>query len=104
MDADRVQLGPAPPLTTIASWYDYEINGKPWSRKNATCASRDFPRETRLLITNVANEKRIVCRVNDYIMHPERGIDLSSYAFSKIASLGRGLITVRIERMGRIDE
>jgi len=88
---------PPQKIITVASWYDYEINGRPWSIEHATCASRDFPRRTILIVTNIANGKNITCRVNDYIEHPERGIDLSSYAFSRIANLEKGLIMVKIE-------
>lgn len=82
-----------------ASWYDYGLEGEPnYSEYNATCASRDYPRGTMLRVLNLDTNEGVVCRVNDY--GPEkwtgRVIDLSSYAFSQIAELGRGLVDVEI--------
>lgn len=86
----------------IASWYNYSLDGAPnYSRENATAASRDYPRGSRLKVTNVSTGASVIVRVNDY--GPEawtgRAIDLSSYAFSQIAPLGMGLADVRVEQV-----
>lgn len=83
--------------TGVASWYDYSLNGQEWSKTHRTCASRTLPRYSTAIVTNLENGKSVECFVNDYIEHPDREIDLSSYAFSQIADLSRGLVNVKIE-------
>ena len=93
---------PPPPIeqTTIkrlsysglASWYDYELSeGDGYSAKNLTAASRDFPRETYLRVTNLENNNMICVRVNDAVENHGVIIDLSSRAFSMLSPLDRGL-------------
>lgn len=84
---------------SIASWYDYELNGIKWSKNHLTCASRTLKRYSKAKVTNLSNGKSVICYVNDYIEHPERQIDLSSYAFSQLADLKIGLIKVKIEQL-----
>jgi rare lipoprotein A len=52
-------------------------------------------------ITNLENNRSVIALVNDYgpspEYFPERVADLSSYAFGKIASLGEGIINVKVE-------
>ncbi len=79
--------------TGIASWYKY---------KNCHCAaSPDYPKGTQLKVTNVANGKTVVVKVNDFgpdrAVHPDRIIDLDRSAFEHLASPSRGLIRVRVE-------
>ena len=80
-----------------ASWYDYQLKGYPnYSKTHLTCASRKYPRGT---ILNVRYKGKVIAvRVNDY--GPEswtgRIIDLSSYAFSQLASLKIGVIVVEV--------
>ena len=63
-----------------------------------TCASRTYPRGSFIEVTNLRNNKVVVCRVNDY--GPEawtnRIIDLSRGSFRQVDSLGTGIIQVRI--------
>jgi rare lipoprotein A (peptidoglycan hydrolase) len=49
-------------------------------------------------VKNTANGKVIDCFVNDYgpTLETGREIDLSSYAFSQLAPLSRGLINVEV--------
>jgi rare lipoprotein A (peptidoglycan hydrolase) len=91
-------------IPMIASWYDYDLKGYPdYSKTNATAASRDYPRGTFLLVcradTGYADDC-ITVRVNDYgpdaSVHPDRGLDLSSYAFQQIAPLSSGLASVTV--------
>lgn len=82
----------------IASWYDYSLSGEQWSRGHNTCATRDFKRYSTLVVTNLDNGKSVECYDNDYGPEIQTGrlIDLSSHAFSEIASLGRGLANVSV--------
>lgn len=83
-----------------ASWYDYTLNGIEWSKTHRTCASRDLPRYSTAIVTNIENNKSVECFINDF--GPEawtgRDIDLSSFAFSQIANLSLGLADVKIEQ------
>ncbi len=76
-----------------ASWYKF--------KEGLFAASPDFPRGTVLRVHNVANKKFVDVTINDYgpdrAIHPDRVIDLDRVAFAKIASLGAGIIDVRIE-------
>ncbi len=81
-------------LTTgVASWYSY---------KGCDCAaSPDYPKGTRLKVTNLQNGKSVIVLVNDYgperDKFPNRIIDLDKVAFAKIANLRQGLCEVRVE-------
>lgn len=83
-----------------ASWYDYVLpNG--WSSKgHRVCASRQFERKTTIRVINLANGKSIDCLVTDYgpdeSIHPDRIVDMSSYAFSQIAETHQGIINVQV--------
>ena len=89
-----------PAFSSVASWYDYDLPDYPnYSKDHLTCASRDYERGTILKVTNIDNQRWIKCRVNDYIEHPDRDIDLSSYAFEWLAPLSLGLLEVTIERV-----
>ena len=78
-----------------ASWYSWK-NG-------LYAASRDFPKGTRLKVTNQSDGenqgKSVVVTVNDY--GPElwtgRIIDLDKAAYSKIANLKGGVMPVKVE-------
>lgn len=88
--------------TTKASYYDYSINGQPWSKDHRTTASREFSRGTMLEVCHAGNCVEVL--VNDYgpsaAVHPDRGLDLSSYAFSQLAPLSRGVIEVTYREIG----
>jgi hypothetical protein len=77
-----------------ASWYAL---GLP-QPDTITCASRVYPRGSYVEVTNLRNNKIVVCRVNDY--GPEawtgRIIDLSRGSFSQVDNLGTGTIPVRL--------
>lgn len=76
-----------------ASWYAYKGGNY--------AASPDYPKGSKLKVTNTQNGKSVVVTVNDYgpdrRVHPERAIDLDKVAFSKIASLSAGVINVKVE-------
>src|SRR3990167_8042070 len=84
--------------TGIASWYDYELPEYPdYSKNHQTCASRDYNRGIYLIVSYGSN--MVICRVNDYIEHPDRIIDLSSVAFKKLAPLSLGLLPVEVKQL-----
>jgi peptidoglycan lytic transglycosylase len=87
-----------------ASFYDEgqrTANGE-WFDPNAyTAAHRTLPFNTRLRVTNVANGKSVIVRINDrgpYV--GGRCLDLSRAAFGAIASLNSGVASVRYEVLG----
>ena len=87
----------APPKTGNigrGSWYAL---GLP-QPDTLTCASRIYPRGSYIEVTNLRNNRVVICRVNDY--GPEawtnRIIDLSRGSFKEVDSLGTGTIPVRL--------
>lgn len=87
------------PITGIASWYDYRLGGGWWSISHATAAHRSLVRYSHAKVTNIANGRSVVVFINDFGPTKDTGreIDLSSYAFSQLADLSYGLISVKIE-------
>lgn len=73
-----------------ASWYDYG--------STPTCAHRDYPAGTRLLVINNSTGASVIVTVNDYgpAAWTGRVIDLNSVAFSMIAPLSQGLVEVTV--------
>ncbi len=95
---------PATGNTCGASWYasgSRTANGEAFNPDGITAASKTLPFNTMVKVTNVANGQSIVVRINDrgpYVTG--RCLDLSRGAFSRIASLGTGAITVNWEIVG----
>ena len=76
-----------------ASWYKY---------KGCNCAaSPDYPKGTKLKVTNTKNGESVIVKVNDWGpdrgVHPDRVIDLDVVAFKKIAKKAQGLCWVKVE-------
>lgn len=83
-----------------ASWYDYTLDSGWSSVGHYVCAMRDFPRKTKVRVTDLSTGKHVDCLVTDYIEHPDRIIDLSSTAFEALKPLKYGLIhNVRVEAL-----
>ncbi len=82
-------------VTGKASWYRYK-NG-------LFAASPDFPQGTRLRVINTENKKSVDVIVNDFgpnrALHPDRVVDLDAVAFTRLASLGQGTISVAVEKL-----
>jgi uncharacterized protein YabE (DUF348 family) len=76
-----------------ASWYAYTGEMK--------CASVRYSKGTWLRVTNQENGKQIIVQVNDYGPDPGTGkvIDLDKVAFAKLASVGQGVIEVKVEEI-----
>ncbi|QCV87965.1 septal ring lytic transglycosylase RlpA family protein [Acidipropionibacterium jensenii] len=90
--------------TCKASFYGYgyqTANGERFSASAMTAAHKTMRFGTRLKVTNKANGKSVIVRVNDrgpYISG--RCLDLTTGAFSKIASTGSGVVTVSYQQVG----
>lgn len=80
-----------------ASWYRF---------KGCNCAaSPDYPKGTKLKVTNLKNDTSVVVTINDWgpdrSVHPDRVIDLDVVAFKQIASTYAGLCQVKVELVGQ---
>ena len=63
-------------------------------------ASTTIPRGAFAKVTNLANGRSVVVQINDYGPQGKgRIIDLDKVAFTKIASIGAGVIGVRVEQI-----
>ena len=75
----------------VASWYNLDgrktASGEVFRTHSLTCASNTHKLGTYLKVTNTANDKSVVCKVNDTGGFSKYGrtLDLSKGAFSKIA-------------------
>lgn len=78
--------------TGLSSWYRFTGTlsaANPW-----------LPIGSHVRVTNEANGKSIIVRINDRgPFGPNRIIDLDAVAFEKIASLGAGVIEVKMEEI-----
>ena len=89
----------------VASWYNLDgrktASGEVFRTHSLTCASNTHKLGTYLKVTNVANDKSVVCKVNDRGGFSKYGrtLDLSKGAFSKIAHLSQGTVNVTIKRL-----
>jgi peptidoglycan lytic transglycosylase len=87
----------------LASWYGRWHQGRPTASGEAfdmnqrTAAHRTIPFGTRLRVTNVANGRSVVVRVNDRGPRvPERVLDLSLAAAKALGMVGEGVARVEI--------
>lgn len=108
-------------LMGIASYYGERWNGRTtanmeiYNSKLLTCASPVLPFNTVIEITNLANNKSIVVRVNDrgpfkmgmngkalkpLEAHPRRILDLSEESFRSIGDLKKGLLNIKYKIIG----
>ncbi|MGE5829247.1 MAG: septal ring lytic transglycosylase RlpA family protein [Micromonosporaceae bacterium] len=87
--------------TCDASYYDEgqaTANGEPFDPNALTAAHQSLPFNTRVRVTNVANGKSVIVRINDRgPFAAGRCLDLSRASFSEIARLSTGVIDVRYE-------
>ncbi|MFV0531332.1 MAG: septal ring lytic transglycosylase RlpA family protein [Flavobacteriales bacterium] len=90
--------------TGKASWYGpgfhgrLTANGERYNMNGVSAAHKTLRFGTKVKITNVANGKSIIVRINDrgpYITG--RQFDLSKGAFKKIASVSKGVIKIKYE-------
>jgi rare lipoprotein A len=115
VSAAIVGCSTAPPKESADKWIGYTENGeasfyadKHENRKTAsgerynhdlkTAAHRTIPLGSTINVTNIANGKSVVAKVNDRGPFAQgRIVDLSKSAFSSIADTASGVITVQIE-------
>ena len=95
-DGERSQLGKA---SYYANKYHGRTtaNGEVFSQNAETAAHLDLPFGTKVKVTNLANNKSVIVRINDrgpYVRG--RVIDLSLGMFKKIADPKVGVIDVSI--------
>lgn len=102
---------PAPRTGTdeigVASWYGDEFHGRPTSSgevfdaNDLTAAHRSLPFGTHVMVTNLANDRSVVVRINDRGPFVRgRIIDLSYAAARVLGLIGPGTGRVRLEVLG----
>ncbi len=91
-------------ITGTASWYGGEFigrktaDGEIFTSQSLTAANKTLPFNTRVLVTNLNNNKSVIVRINDrgpYV--GDRIIDLSYAAANAIDMIGTGTAPVRLE-------
>ena len=92
-----------PAVANYATWYGNQFHGRltasgeRFNQHAMTCASNKHKFGTRLKVTNTANGKSVVCRVNDTgKLGKSVVVDLSKGAFAKIAPLTKGKVKVKV--------
>ena len=92
----------------IASWYGDAFhgrltsNGEVFDMRSITAAHPTLPLPSYVRVTNLANGKSLIVRVNDRgPFHANRVIDLSSRAAEMLDVRRRGTARVRVEYVGR---
>lgn len=93
--------------TGVASWYGQEFHGRPTSSgevfdmNDMTAAHRTLPFGTNVMVTNLANGRSVVVRINDRGPFVRgRIIDLSYAAAQVLGIVGPGTALVRLENLG----
>jgi rare lipoprotein A len=88
-----------------ASYYDepqMTADGETFDPEALTAANKNLPFNSRVRVTNLANGKSVVVRINDRGPYVNgRCLDLSRAAFRSIASLGLGVVNVRYEVLAK---
>ena len=91
-----------------ASWYGQPhhgrktASGETFDMNRMTAAHPTLPLGTRLLVTNLANGRSVIVRVNDRgPRRADRVLDLSYAAARALQAVERGVINVRMSVLGR---
>ena len=88
----------------MASWYGSKFqgkrtsNGEKYNKRKLTAAHKDLPFNTKVLVTNLQNNKSVVVRINDrgpFVR--DRIIDLSEKAAEKIDLKRKGTGYIKIQ-------
>ena len=94
----------ADPMEGLAAYYSSRLNGratasgKIYNQDDLTAAHPTLPFGTRVKITNTKNNRSVVVTINDRgPMQPDRVVDVSRAAASRLGMLGSGLVPVRLE-------
>jgi len=95
----------------IASWYGPGFHGRRtasgevYNQYDLTAAHQTLPHGTRVRVTNLANDRFVLVRINDRgPFVDDRIIDLSYTAARQIEMIGPGTAPVRVEVLGARDE
>lgn len=90
----------------LASWYGEKFhghltsNGETYDMYAMSAAHKTLPLPTYVRVTNLANQRSVVVRVNDRgPFHSNRIIDLSYVAAYKLGMLANGTARVRVEAL-----
>ena len=90
-----------------ASWYGPKwhgkttSNGERFNRNKLTAAHKSLPFNTKVVVTNLKNNKSVVVRINDRGPYkPGRIIDLSEEAADKIDAKRDGIAYVKLRVLG----
>ena len=88
----------------VASWYGPEFQGQPtasgatFDMEGMTCAHRDLPLGTRIMVTNLRNSRKLILEVTDRgPFVGKRVLDVSMAAAKRLGFFGAGLTPVRIQ-------
>lgn len=91
-----------------ASWYGddfhgrYTANGEIFDEQSISAASPDLPMPCYARVTNLANHRSIIVRVNDRgPFAPNRVLDVSRKTAKLLGFYDRGLAKVKVEYVGR---
>lgn len=89
-----------------ASWYGAKHHGRKtasgerFDQNALTAAHRELPFGTRVQVTNLSNNKRVIVRINDRgPSSRKRLIDLSQQAAKQLDMLRAGVAPVRVEAL-----
>ena len=106
--AQRTGGGGTGPDEGEASFYAAALEGKPtasgepYRGEALTCAHRTLALGTRLEVTNLENGRSVVVVVNDRGPFVRgRVIDLSMAAARELGMVGRGVVRVRLRKLGQ---
>lgn len=100
---ERVPVRSSDSLSGLASWYGEPYHGRPtasgevYDMHELTAAHPTLAFDSRLLVKNLANGKRVQVRINDRgPFVPGRIIDVSYAAALELGMIGRGLTRVQL--------
>ena len=95
----------------MASWYGPRFhgkktsNGEKYDKRELTAAHKELPFNTKVLVTNLQNNKSVVVRINDRgPFVKDRIIDLSEKAAEKIDLKRKGTGYIKIQVLTPINE
>lgn len=73
-------------------------NGEIFKQDLLTCAHNTLPFGTRILVTNLSNQRTVIVRVNDRLHHRNpRLVDLTRAGAKKLGFNKSGIIKVKVE-------
>ena len=95
----------------VASWYGpgfhgkLTANGETYNQYDMTAAHRILPLGMRVRVTNLANNRSVIVRVNDRgPFAKDRIIDLSRAAATRLDMTGKGTARVKVQTLGGLVE